>query len=95
MKNLIISSDILEKLTSKHEVTRAEVEESFMNRDGPYLSDNREEHKSDPKTEWFIAETDAGRRIKVVFVFNNGNVYLKSAFPANDAAIALYKRLSK
>ena len=95
MKNLIISSDILEKLTSKHDVTRAEVEESFMNRDGPDLVDIREEHRTDPPTEWFISETDAGRKMKVAFVFNNGNVYLKSAFPADEAAIALYKRLSK
>ena len=91
MQTVVISPAILEKLDSKHNVTRREVEQCFENREGDYVEDSREEHKTDPATYWFIAPTNNNRLLKVVFVFDNGNVYIKSAFDANKSNIKTYE----
>jgi hypothetical protein len=88
---IVISPAILEKLTDKHGVTRREIEQCFENREGEYLEDSREEHKTDPATLWFISPTNAGRKLKVIFVFNNGNIYIKSAYDAKPSHIEVYK----
>lgn len=94
MKSLIISPATLAKLHSKHNVVREEVEQCFLNRTNTYLIDNREEHRTDPATEWFISETDKQRRLKVMFVAKDGNVYLRSAYEPSPAVIKLYAKLS-
>ena len=48
--NLIISPRVSAKLTTKHRVTSDEIEQCFMNHDGPYLVDEREKHATDPPT---------------------------------------------
>lgn len=88
--SLIISPRVRQKLATKHDVTREEVEQCFMNHDGPYLTDEREEHASDPPTLWFIGETDAGRELKVVFVPEHGNVYLRTAFTPTPGQARVY-----
>lgn len=90
MNNLIISEVILEKLLTKHGVTRREVEQCFENRIGPFLEDTREDHKSDPPTLWFVAPTNQHKLLKVVFIYRDGKVYIRSAFEANDAVQKLY-----
>lgn len=91
MKGLIISSKVLEKLADKHGVTTKEVEQCFVNRDGENLDDDREPHRTNPPTKWFVAETNHGRKLKVIFIVRNGRVYLKSAYDANAKAIAIYE----
>lgn len=88
--SLIISSRIQQKLAAKHNVTRAEVEQCFMNHDGPYLTDEREAHATDPPTLWFIGETDTGRQLKVVFVPEHENVYLRTAFTPTPGQAGIY-----
>jgi hypothetical protein len=92
---LIISPEVEEKLKTKHNVTTREVEQCFENLEGEYLEDDRPEHRTDPPTEWFIAPTNHGRLLKVVFVFEHGNTYLKTAHNANTAQIARYARFAK
>lgn len=94
MKNLVISPAIEEKLTIKHQITRQDVEQCFINRTRSYLVDNRLDHQTEPPTEWFIAENDRGILIKVVFIFDGGLVYLKSAFPPNSTEIRIYNTIS-
>lgn len=94
LKNLIVSAGIISKLKDKHAISIREVEQCFENREGGYLEDTREDHRTDPPTEWFVAPTNKGRLLKVVFVFRDGNLYLKSAFVADDAAIAIYRRFA-
>jgi len=66
---LIVSPSILEKLSTKvPPVTEAEIHECFWNRTGRTLIDDREEHRTKPPTRWFIAETAAGRHLKIVFI---------------------------
>lgn len=91
---LMISPRILQKLNEKHDVTREEVEQCFMNveassmnRRNPYLEDVREEHatRTGAPTLWFIGETDTGRRLKIVFVLEHGGIYLRTAFPPTES----------
>ena len=94
MKNLVISPAIGGKLTLKHQITRQDVEQCFINRTRSYLIDNRLDHQTEPQTEWFIAENDHGILIKVVFIFDDGLIYLKSAFPPNPTEIRIYNTIS-
>ena len=90
MQNLRISSDTQEKLQSKHSVTRREVEQCFENKCGLYLHDDREEHRSDPPTLWFVAPTHSGRLLKVIFIYRDGQVHLRSAYNADADAQRIY-----
>ena len=87
---IVISPQIRGKLATKHQVKPQEVDQCFANRQGEYILDTREEHVADALTYWFIAETDYGRKLKVVFVEENGNLYIRTAFPPNEATIRYY-----
>ena len=90
MKNLIVSAAVSLKLEGKHEVTVREVEQCFENRIGVFLEDTREDHQTDPPTLWFIALTNRQRPLKIVFIFSDGNIHLKTAYPPEAEAIAIY-----
>lgn len=93
MKNLVISLKIEEKLSKKNPpVSRREVEQCFENIHGGLLTDEREVHKTDPPTLWFIAKTNANRELKIVYVQKGGIVYLKSAFDPDDEERRIYQK---
>lgn len=88
---LMISSSIRQKLTEKHGVSEDEITQCFASRDRGFLEDTREDHKTDPPTQWFIAETDYGRKLKVVFMqSSDGNIHIKTAYPPNDNEKRIY-----
>jgi hypothetical protein len=87
-----ISQKILEKLATKHNVTADEVSQCFANRNGKFLIDTRENHATDPQTQWFISETDYGRKLKVIFILKDGDIFLRSAFAPNEAELSIYKK---
>lgn len=95
MRSLITSPELLHKLQEKHSVTRREVEQCFENRVGNYLEDDREEHRTDPPTLWFVAPTNYDRLLKIIFVFLDGNIYIKSAYEPSQKVIELYDRKGK
>ena len=95
MRALIISPKILSKLRDKHNVSRREVEQCFENRVGNFVGDDREEHKTDPATLWFIAPTNHERLLKVIFICRDGNVHIKSSYAPGNADIELYDCLGK
>ena len=90
--NLIVSTKIRSKLAEKHGVTVDEIEECFANCTGPTLLELRERHKTDPPSEWFIATTNYGKRLKVIFVKKSGRFFLKSAFPPNEEEENIYEK---
>lgn len=92
MGRIVISEKIKYKLANKHNVTPQEVHECFANLCGKYLLDTREEHASNPPTRWFIAETNLGRKLKIIFVLENADIYLRSAFPPNQDEIRIYQK---
>lgn len=95
MRALIISPVLAEKLQEKHSVTRREVEQCFENRVGIYVEDDREEHRTDPPTLWFVAPTNYERLLKIVFVFLDGNIYIKSAYEPSKTVVDLYESTGK
>ena len=90
-----MSAGVLAKLRDKHGVSLREVEQCFENLCGMYLEDTREDHQTDPPTLWFIAPTNQGRLLKVIFIFLDGNVHIKSTFEADHEAIDIYERHGK
>lgn len=95
MRTLIISPEILEKIQNRHSVSRREVEQCFENKIGSYLVDDREEHRTDPATLWFVAPTNQDRLLKVIFVYLDGNVHIKSAYEPSEAVVNLYDKRGK
>ena len=89
---LTITPNILSKLEHKHGVTKREVEQCFENRSGGLLIDSREQHRTTPPTQWFIALTNQNRLLKVVFILHDGEITIKTAYPPNDTEIAIYER---
>jgi hypothetical protein len=92
---VIISKKINAKLAERHGVAEHEVLGCFANRDGKMLLDSREKHASNPPTLWFIAETNQGRKLKVIFIQEGGDVYLRSAFPPDDNELRIYNKYGK
>lgn len=89
-----ISVKVRAKLASKKPpVTDDEISQCFANATGCYLIDTREEHKSDPPTHWFIAETDRGRQLKVVFVERDEDMHIRTAYDPNEVELHLYRKL--
>lgn len=92
---LYISRSVQAKLSDKHKVTYSEVVECLANRVGPSLLDTREDHQTDPPTRWFIAETDMGRKLKVVYIRSDKGIAIKTAYPPNPAELDIYARIAK
>jgi uncharacterized DUF497 family protein len=92
---VIISPKILEKLRTKHGVSRRDVEQCFENRTGKLLDELREEHRTDPPTRWFIAPTNKCRLLKVCYVPRNGDLYIRSAFPPDSTELHIYRTKGK
>jgi len=91
--NFMISTRIKEKLLGKTPPVREEeLVQCFSNHSGKFLIDTREDHKTDPATLWFIAETNAGRKLKVVFVPMEDSIHIKSAYEPEPAALRIYNK---
>jgi uncharacterized DUF497 family protein len=88
---IAVSDATRDKSLSKHQVNMREVEMCFENRDGATLIDTREDHRTDPPTQWFIAETNQGRMLIVCFVLKAGVCPLKTAYEPNAEECRIYK----
>ncbi|MCO4320369.1 ADP-ribosyl-(dinitrogen reductase) hydrolase [Aliidiomarina quisquiliarum] len=93
---LQVSERVREKLLHKHNVTMNEVREAFgaRNSNRKFLTDNREDHKTNPPTLWFIAQTDRGRDLKISFIVLDDGVHLKSVYEPNSEEIRIYNKYS-
>jgi uncharacterized DUF497 family protein len=88
---LVISNKTYQKLSQKHGVSKDEILQCFANRYRGFLEDIREEHLTDPPSKWFVAETDYGRKLKVVFIQTaNGDIHIKTAYLANAMERQIY-----
>ena len=87
------SSAVKQKLAQKHGVSLEEVQQCFANREGNLLEDIREEHKTDPPTQWFIAETDYGRRLKVAFMLKGDDIIIKTSYEPNQTEDGIYRKV--
>ncbi len=90
---LYISLQVIDKLLTKHDVSRTEIEECFYNRYKGILEDSRAQHKTRPPTMWFIAHTDKGRQLKIVFIELNDSTYeIKTAYEPNNDEVSIYDK---
>jgi hypothetical protein len=93
--SLKISHSVRAKLGNKNPpVTREEIEECFANRSGIYLEDTREQHKTDPPTKWFIAETFYGRKLKIAFIQKDANTIIRTAYVPNKDELRIFNKYS-
>ncbi|MBK2124967.1 hypothetical protein [Fangia hongkongensis] len=91
---LVATAKIKDKLWNKHKVTISEVHQCFINREGCTLIDDREQNKTIPPTQWFLAETDAGRLLKIVFIEFESDIVLKTSYEPNSKEREIYKCLN-
>jgi hypothetical protein len=92
---LRISDEIEKKLRERHHVDQFEILQCFENQLRSALIDEREEHKTDPPTQWFISETDSGRRLKVVFIQLSAlEALIKTAYEPDANEERIYQRFS-
>lgn len=92
---MFLSPSVRAKLAQgDHNVTEDEILQCFANRDRSFATDTRPEHQTPIPTQWFVAETDYGRRLKIVFIFDKkaGIVDIKSAYPATAEVTRIYKK---
>ncbi|UKE66268.1 ADP-ribosyl-(dinitrogen reductase) hydrolase [Xanthomonas graminis] len=77
-------------------VTEQEVRECFENHDGRLCWDSRPEHLDGEgrPSPWFVAETNQRRYLKIMFVRDGNDIYLKSAYPATETVRGIYERKS-
>jgi len=87
-----ISPKIREKLTSKHRVVEDEIVQCFANRAHGFLIDTRADHLTNPMTRWFISETDVGRKLKIAFIPQQNDIYIRTAYEPNQKEIAIYNK---
>jgi hypothetical protein len=91
---LRISTDVLEKITGRN-IRVIEVEQCFLNREGGLCDDTRAQHLTDPLTQWFVAETDKGRKLKIMYVPHKSGPELKSAYDATAEICRIYDKYAK
>ena len=90
---LVISPQVRNKLANKTPpVSKDEILQCFANRAGNFLLDTLADHLTNPVTRWFIAETDYGRKLKVVFIPLDGDIIIKSAFDPNAEELRIYAK---
>lgn len=75
-------------------MTMAQVLECFANRVGKFLTDTRLDHQTDPPTKWFIAETDMGVRLKIVYIRTDTEFMVKTAYPPSPEELAIYAKVA-
>ena len=95
--NIEISNHTKFKLQTKHNLAdpKCAIREAFCNMDGDFLIDTREEHASDPPTEWFISETNYGVKLKVCFIEKDGVFHIRTAYTPNAEEIRIYEKYGK
>ena len=89
-----ISPDVLDKIAGRG-IRPLDVEQCFNNRDGGLCEDIRAEHHTNPTTQWFVAETDKGRLLKIIFIPYESGPELKSAYDATPEICRIYGKYAK
>ena len=93
MKNLLISEDVLKKLSEKTPpVSRNEVEHCFSNRVKGLLIDSRANNQTTPPTLWFLAPTNKGRILKIVYIQREQIIHLRTAYDPNPEEERIYQQ---
>lgn len=87
-----ISENTRAKLAAEHDVGEPEVHQCITNRTGKVLLDTRAQHQSTPPTVWFIAPTNKGRLLKVVYIRRGADFDIRSCYEPNDEELRIYRK---
>lgn len=88
---IVVSKKTLEKLRDKHRVALRDIEQCFDNRAGGFEKDNREQHRSNPPTQWFISATNQNRLLKICFIRRGSAIHIRTAYEPNEEEVFLYE----
>jgi hypothetical protein len=88
---IVLSQAVLSKLQDKHNVAEFEVRQCFENICGGLLIDDREDHRTNPPTLWFIAMTNKRRLLKVCYVQIGADQHVKSTFEPIEIELRIYR----
>ena len=91
---LVISPAVKEKLKTRHNVSYEDILECFGDENLRLLVDDRENNETTPKTQWFIGTTDHGKRLKVVLIFVDNEIVIKTAYPPNAEEERIYAKFA-
>lgn len=96
---LVISPAIRKKIGRDDHggITEKDVRECFTNHCRGYCYDRRPQHldREGKPSMWFVAETNARRVLKIMFVRENESIVLKSAYPATETVQRLFDKHCK
>ncbi len=96
LRNLFISTSVAAKIAAADHghVTREEVSECFENWDGRLCYEQRREHMDSQgnPTPWFVAKSNEGRELKIMYFIRSGKIHLKSAYPATSVVKGIFDR---
>ena len=89
---VLISAYTKFKLKTKHNIIKEDIVQCFENLIENPVIDSREEHRTEPPTQWFISDTDKGRRLKVVFIQISATaIVIKTAYEPNAQEEKIYR----
>lgn len=89
---IFISDVVFRKLKERHAVSEDEIFQCFQRLKTKFAYDTRDRNRTTFPTLWFIAETNTGRRLKVVFVrYGKDKAAIKTAYEPNDFEEKLYR----
>lgn len=91
--NLFFSPEAKARL-EENGIKEKEVGQCFLNlgQEDEFATDQRAEHQVDPPTRWFVAPTNNGRCVKIVFLFVDGTIHIKDARDAKPQELARFAR---
>jgi hypothetical protein len=95
LTDFVLSQKITEKLAARG-ITLDHILECFDNRTGEFLADERNKHKTDPLTQWFISRTHPPkpRVLKIAFMnyASSHEIHIKSSYDPNEEEIRIYNK---
>lgn len=94
---IIIYRLILEKLSTKHDVSADEVDQAFLNRSGSFAKETRPKNQGSIDRFWFISTTNRGRELKIVFFIDRDEKkpVIITAYNPSDVEVKLYEKIQR
>lgn len=94
MLRIFISNAVKDKLQNKHKVNPEWISGCFRNRRRDYMKEVREEHRTLPQTQWFIAEYEPEKQLKICFVYleEERAIVIKTAYPPSERELEIYMK---
>ena len=87
-----LSDKMRAKLAAEHDVGEPEVHQCITNRTGKVLFDTRAQHQTNPPTVWFVAPTNKGRLLKLVYIRRGDDFDIRTCYEPNEDELRIYRK---